>query len=443
MHIVLLQPPFEDFYATPIRFYPLGLAYVAAVLRRQGHTVTLLDALTPLRKRTLALPHAFLYLKDHLQNTPHFFRHYCRYGREEDALLQEIAALRADVVGITAQFTAYYKNVHELATRIKTELGVAVMVGGNHATAFPEEIRRRTPAIDAVVSGPAENGLASALARLNIPAPLPSVDWREMPPAHDLIPGDAYRIGVKNYASLIASRGCPVGCAFCSVQNMFGKRIQCRTVASVVAEMSYLYHERQVRIFNFEDDHLTANRAWFMAFLQAIEQDASLEEIELTAMNGLCYATLDGEVLASMWRAGFRRLNLSLVTQSAALRKIYQRPDRGVDIEPVVRTARRLGFQITVYLIMGLPEQTREEIKQTIDYLLSLNVLVGPSVFYLPAGSPLMHRLKVSADILADWNLYRSSAFAVATDHVSREELIALFVYARAENLSRLDVDRD
>ena len=90
---------------------------------------------------------------------------------------------------------------------------------------------------------------------------------------------------------------------------------------------------------------------------------------------------------------------------------------------------------MTVYVIIGLPEQTYAEIKGSIDYLLGLEVLVGPSVFYLPPGSALYDRIEVPGDVLDNWNLYRSSAFAVETPHLNRGALIELFSYVRKRNL--------
>ena len=100
-----------------------------------------------------------------------------------------------------------------------------------------------------------------------------------------------------------------------------------------------------------------------------------------------------------------------------------------------MRTARRLGLFVTIYIIIGLPDQSYHEIRQSIDYLLSLGVLVGPSVFYLPPGSPLFKTLSVPEAVRNNWNLYRSSAFAVETAHLTRSDLIELFAYTRRRNL--------
>jgi len=437
MRILLLQPPLEDFYTTPIRLYPLGLLYVAAVLRRAGHEVTLVDALSPLKKRTLALPTNLGHLRPFIDSAPHFFRNYYRFGREDESLLEEMAAWRPEAVGIASQFTAYYKNIHELAPRIKQRLGCAVFIGGHHATAFAAECLERTPALDGVCIGPAETGLGHLVPGQMAALVGEQIDWRTLTPAHDLADPALYRIGRTPYASLQCSRGCPQGCDFCGVANMFGRAMTWRPVENVLEEMRGLYR-RGVRLFNFEDDNLTVRRTWFQDLLQGIRADSRLAGIELTAMNGLAYPTLDGEILTLMKQAGFRRINLSFVTRDVALRQDYHRPHQGEALETVVRKAQQLGLMVTVYLIIGLPGQSFAEIRASVDHLLDLGVLVGPSIFYIPPASPLYERLELPPATRADWDLYRSTAFAVESAELPRARLVELFSYIRAENLRRL-----
>ncbi len=437
MRILLLQPAIEDFYTTPIRFYPLGLLYTAAAMREAGHEVRLVDALTPLHKRTLALPRALAHLRPYLGRSPHFFNRFYRFGREDESLLQEVRNWQPDAVGLSSQFTAYYKNVHEIAGRIKAERDLLLFIGGHHATVFGAECRRRTPAIDAVCTGPAETGLQEIHDRAGAPLVKGAVDWRSLRPAHDLLPADLYRIGRSRYASLLCSRGCPNGCDFCSVDRMFGRSLSYRPVEEVMSEMRFLHERRGVRIFNFEDDNLTGRMAWFREFLQGVTREPLFADIELTAMNGICYPGLDEETLGLMRRAGFKRLNLSLVTQDPGLRRRYHRPHGEGELEEVIARAQRLGLFVTIYLIIGLPGQSYAEIRGTIDHLLDLGVLVGPSIFYLPPASPLYDRLELPAQLLAEWELYRSSAFAVESAELPRAALIELFSYVRAENLRR------
>jgi len=437
MRVLLIQPPLEDFYTTAIRLYPLGLVYAAAVLRRLGVAVGILDCLNPLKKHPLPLPPDFHYLEPFLERDPLLFKRYYRFGISDAAVIRTIEQFSPDMIGISSQFTAYFSSVKKLAGLIKSHTNATVFIGGNHASVFADQIRQRAPRIDAVLAGPAESCLPAFInsrisGRAADPAPL---DWKALRPAHDLLPAGAYRMGRKNYVSLTAGRGCPYGCDFCSVRAMFGRGIEYRPVDAVVREMEWNYLNRGVRIFNFEDDNLSFDRKWFRQLLDAVIDHPVLKEIELTAMNGICFPTLDSSLLALMRRAGFRRLNLSFVTRDAGLQRRYHRPVPRDDFRSTIADARKLGFMVTVYVIIGLPGQSYAEIRESIDYLLELGVLVGPSPFYLPPGSALFDTLNVPDSIRLNWNLYRSTAFAVETDQLRRDQLIALFSYTRQKNL--------
>ncbi len=435
MRVLLIQPPLEDFYTTPIRLYPLGLLYAAGVFREAGWDVRILDCLSPLRKRRLSVPKELGYLEAYLQN-PYFFKGYYHFGISEPEVISRIRTFAPDLIGISSQFTAYYQSTEELVRLIKKHAEARVMIGGNHATVFAKEIRERTPEVDAVLIGPAEDCIPGYLASQRLSRDFDRLDWKTLRPAHDLVPSESYKIGRKNYVSLTASRGCPYECDFCGIHKMFGRKIEYRPIESVIEEMRWNYTHKCVRIFNFEDDNLSFDRRWFLDFLNALTQDSGLRGIELTAMNGICYPTLDEEILEAMRRAGFRQLNLSLVSRNEALRAGHVRPRDSGNFESLIRKARELGFFVTVYVIIGLPGQTYDEAKRTIDYLLSLGVLVGPSVFYLSPGSRLYDEIDVSPEIKNNWNLYRSSAFAVETKELSRAQLLDLFFYVRKRNLN-------
>jgi radical SAM superfamily enzyme YgiQ (UPF0313 family) len=436
MKVLLIQPPLEDFYTTPIRLYPLGLLYGARVFEDSGWEVDILDCLSPLKKRRMPIPKNFDYLIPFMEN-PYFFKNYYRFGISDEEIVSRIRASSPDLIGISSQFTAYYQSVEELARLIKKNFRLPVFIGGNHASAFLEETKLRTPEIDHVLAGPAEDCLPKFLRELGSNPSQEPLDWKRMMPCHRLLAGDVYRIGKKNCVSMIASRGCPYSCEFCSVHLMFGREINYRPLEQVIQEMRWNYAQKNTRIFNFEDDNLSFDRQWFSQFLKEVNRDSVLKDVELTAMNGICYPTLDDEILSEMRRAGFKQLNLSLVTQSQELKRKYHRPHPLCDFESLIQTAKKIGFFITVYVIIGLPGQPFEEIKTSVDYLLELGVLVGPSVFYLPPGSNLYERLELPPEIKNNWNLYRSSAFALETELLSRAQLIDLFTYARMKNLEK------
>jgi radical SAM superfamily enzyme YgiQ (UPF0313 family) len=437
MRVLLIQPPIEDFYTTPIRFYPLGLLYVAAILQGRGHEVAVLDCLTPFRKRQVPVPADFRDLVPLFQDRPLLFKHYYHFGMQDEQVLAFARDWQPDLLGWSSLFTAYFDQVESLARLLHDKLAIPQFMGGHHASAFADQIRERLPFLDAVLTGPAESSVPRFMAGRDRGSEQP-IQWRSLMPVHGLLSGADYRIGKYNYVSMTASRGCPFRCDFCSIHALFGNRIEYRSVQAVLQELRWNYQYKDTRIFNFEDDNLAWKREWFLSFLQAVQADPTLQNIELTAMNGLCHATLDQEVLEQMRCAGFKSLNLSFVSSDEEIRRQYHRPARH-EFAEIVRHAQQAGMFVTAYVIIGLPEQTYDEIKAGIDYLLDLGVLVGPSVFYIPPASPLYERLSVQDTLRQNWRMYRSSAFAVETPHLTREQLLDLFQYAREKNMQARD----
>jgi len=449
--VLLIQPPLEDFYTTSIRLYPLGLLYTAEVFRRLGLTVRVFDALSPLKKKAIPLPEKFSYLSGYL-GQPYFFKKYQRFGVSFLRILEEIKNYKPDLIGLSSSFAAYFSTLEALIKEIKKQFRVPVVIGGNQATAAASEIKSRVPEIDEVVAGQAEISLPRLIREHPLFKELiknpyaegkEELDWRTLTPAHDLLAAPDYQIGRKNYVSLQASRGCPHHCSFCNVHLVFGRRPEYRTVESVLEEMRWNYLHRQVRLFNFEDDNLAFNREWFTEFLLAVSRVPEFQDIEITFMNGLSYENLDESLLKLMKRAGVRKLDLSWVSGDPVLRQRYQRPG-GTEEEKffdLLKLARTLGFFVTVYLIIGLPGQTREEVVETTEKLLRVGALVGPSVFYLTPGSELEKNLILPPPVKNDWDFYRSTAFAVETDFLRRKDLVDLFLYIRQRNLEKRNKD--
>jgi hypothetical protein len=100
-----------------------------------------------------------------------------------------------------------------------------------------------------------------------------------------------------------------------------GTRYRMRSVENVLAEMTEKI-EQGFRSFDFEDDHLGGDRKWFLALLKGINIRFAGLDLSLQAMNGITAANLDSEILSAMWTAGFRSLNLALVTRLNPGRKI-------------------------------------------------------------------------------------------------------------------------
>ena len=463
MKIVLVQPPIEDFYTTAIRTYPLGLAYLAAALEQAGHGCVILDALDPGQRTRLPLPEQLSHLAEYyppLNRSPFkLFHQYFRFGLSADEIRAVIQRLRPDVVGISAMFTPYLGQALECARLAKEAVpGVPVIIGGAHVTAAPESVLR-DPGVDWIIRGEGEQSLPALLTHLATGEPKPDqiqgVGYKNgnslvihpepaivhsgdqfPPPARHLLDPARYSIGGKPYTMLQTSRGCPHRCGFCATGLQAGGRVRQRPPSSVIDEMLACRRKWGIDIFDIEDDHFPLNRKSAMAFLTAVTREPGLRDIELTAMNGMPTRHLDDDVLRLMWRAGFRHIDLSMVSLNQDQLDRLERPDSAAHFLDVASRAADHGFATTAYIIIGLPEETPRQTLETISALLAVPVLIGPSVLYHSPATRLYPVLEDGQDPV----LLRSTAASIGRPHYTTRQQLTLLAVVRFANYLKAQV---
>lgn len=464
MKIYLIQPPIEDFYATPIRNIPHGLLSLAATLKE--HEVHLLDmrfgkqmTITPPRK---LLPVGKFFRPEDASPFG-LYKGYYRFGLSISAMRQIIPA-DGDAYLISSMFTTYAATVYELIRLTREIAPVAkVIVGGAHATIQPEEVLNN--GADFVIRGEGEIALPRLLAELEKDRPdlkeIPNLSWKSqegatihnpvhfienldaLPFADYMPPGTpVYHFHKKRHAMLVASRGCPHRCEFCCIHQTMGNRYRVRSVENVLEEMTAKVAQG-FRSFDFEDDHLGGDRLWFLALLNGIQARFAGLDLSLHAMNGITAANLDNEILIAMWQAGFRSLNLALVTPSGVRQKHIRRPFGTAKYLEVVANAQRLGFFITTYLIIGLPGDRAEDLLESILFLAPLPTLIGPALFYLVPGTAVFRHYADRQQVPDSPLCYRSSFYPVDGDECNRLAAMTLFRICRILNFMRAVIDAD
>ena len=169
MKTLLVQPPIQDFYYTPIRTQPIGLAYLASSLQSEGHTVEILDCRAR-GKWELPVPPEFSYLTEFYpfnDRSPFaLYSGYYHFGMSWEQIRQEIVRADADVYGISSGFTPYHGEALTIARIIKEwDARKIVVMGGAHVNADPEGVLK-SPLVDYVVLGEGERRLSLLLREL-------------------------------------------------------------------------------------------------------------------------------------------------------------------------------------------------------------------------------------------------------------------------------------
>lgn len=360
---------------------PLGLAYVAAALRRAGIPVQVVDAAgeAPQRRRTVETAVGPL----------------LRTGLD----LREVACRLAPevrVVGITHLFLHEWPMVRDLVREIKVlRPDVRVVLGGENATSFWPWIFRQSRDVDYCVLGEGERtavalvreilsgrdpqGLDGVVSPGSSTARVPSPRTKEpdaLPwPAWDLFPMEGYLAAPDGFGvnrgramPLLATRGCPFQCTFCSSEAMWTTLYRTRDPREVVAEMKHYVERYRVRNFNFCDLTAVIRRDWILEFCRRLQ--AERLEVTWQLPSGTRSEALDEEVLAALHRAGCR--NLTYAPESGSermLRRLKKRVrlDRMLDS---LRAARRVGIVSRVNVIVGHPDEEPTDLWESCKLLL-------------------------------------------------------------------------
>ena len=460
--ILLIQPPIRDFYLTAKRTIPYGLACIAAALIQSGFSVKILDALATSKSRICDLPREMDYLSDYYGRPDRsafaLFHQYRHFGYSFEYIGKMAKESGAFLIGISSLFTPYMRQAIQTAETVKAcHPDCKIVLGGHHPSAMPQSVME-SAAVDFVIRGEGEVSLhllAEAVSKgtaynsipglvfrrkngaihINPPARMKHPDDYPLPAA-DLINHRFYRRKKRTAMVIVAGRGCPMKCSYCSVGAPSYLNYRKRSVDSVMGEIQRGVNEYDVGFVDFEDENLSLDRRWFLKLLAEIKRRFEGRGLELRAMNGLYPPSLDEEVIRTMQAAGFRTLNLSLGSASAEQLKRFNRSDVRSAFDRALKLAEDYGLNAVGYVICAAPFQSAEDSISDLLYLAQRRVLAGVSIFYPAPGSKDFDLCK-NIGILPDhFSCMRSSALPIAHT-TGRKEAVTVLRLARILNFMK------
>ncbi len=349
MKILLIQPPPRELVSEDIVVPPLGIAYLAAVLERKGHTVGIIDG----------------------------------FAEQLDAagLEERIKAFGPDLAGITGM-TPVIDNAFRTA-KIARRYAGTIVLGGPHVSVFGRKIFEQAPEIDLAIQGEGEVSislLADALQAGRDPSSVPGLVTRDIQnapaayiedldtlplPARHLLPNDRYRyiLAKGRVTTIFSSRGCPYQCIFCD-KAVFGSRWRARSAENVLAEIEHVVREFGVRSIVFYDDLFTVKKDRVIEICRGI-LDRGLD-IEWKC-EGRVNIT-DEESLTWMKRAGCSMIAFGVESGN---QKGLDYLNKGTTVEQIRRAfalTRKAGIKPMGYFVLGIPVETFEEEIGTIEF---------------------------------------------------------------------------
>jgi anaerobic magnesium-protoporphyrin IX monomethyl ester cyclase len=366
LNILLFEAPYDygrlETMTKP--HFPLGLGYIAAYLRQQGHAVRMVLSLTP------------------------------------EVLLDQLQTFKPELVGVSCM-TPTFPQAVAICRLVKKHSNAATVLGGPHVTALKEEILQEQ-SVDYVVYGEGEltiTELCQALeqsdrqvshiqglvyrapdgtVKTNPPrALIKEVDSLPFP-ARDLV--DMTRLGTHKYidvgrvsATMISSRGCPFKCAFCSSHITMGKIYRFRSAENVLAEIDELVDRYRVNHIAFEDDTFTLNRDRVETICRGLIQ----RNYDLTWYCLSRVESMDPELARLMRQAGCRLVSFGIESGNPEiLEKIHKKISLPA-ARQAIEACYQAGLRTQCTFILGFPFDTQQTMADTLHFAQELSPTIA------------------------------------------------------------------
>ncbi|MDM7993360.1 MAG: radical SAM protein [Candidatus Fermentibacter sp.] len=371
MKICLVYPPYGS--GRRSKYFPFGLAYVAASLRNAGHDVTVVD----MEGSDLSV----------------------------DAAVAQVTAVKPGMIGIGGMVTRF-RYARELGRRLREALPDAFLIAGNSGATTLPGIYLESCRLDAAVRGEGET-TAVELAR----AVESGGEWREIPglaflspegktvlsperehagdldalpwPAWELFPIESYihsldhRGKPTRHMEVVASRGCPFECVYC--YRIYGRRVRRRSPESIVAEIEELVRRYRIRYTGFPDDLFTSDRSFVLEVCRLMRE-------RLPGLRWSCLGrvnTVDEDLLSEMKRSGCYWISYGIESGSAGMLETMNRRVTPEQCLKALRLTRKAGMHAEGSFMIGMYGETRETVEETVEFCRKADI-TAPMLFVTP-----------------------------------------------------------
>lgn len=357
---------------------PLGVLYLGAVLKKEGYEVEVYDTTCQ----------GYDNIKEK--------GGYLTYGSSEEDIKEKVKDAKADLVAVSCMFSARQEDALRVCRYIKEiDKSLPVVIGGLHPSLFPKDMLK-SGLIDFVIMGEGEFRLLELVREINrgqsrfnfdgvaykdkneaiVNPPAGSIsDLNSIPyPDRSLINMEKYiEIGVpyapysisKRVSQILATRGCPNRCNFCSTVNFWGRKVRTRSVDNIIGEMKLLKEKYNIEEVQFVDDNLTADKSLAKELFFRMKGLG----LKWCTPHGLMFNTIDKEMVRLMAESGAYQLTFAIESASQrVLKEIIHKNVRLDTVKEIVDEAHKYDIGIHGMFLVGFPGETKEEILSTLDF---------------------------------------------------------------------------
>jgi len=346
-----------------LKYPPMGIAFISAVVREQGHSVRIFDG--------------------NVEKYPF------------EKLRQILAEFRPDVVGIG--FTSLLAHsAYNTAEFVKKNVSqpVTVLAGGYHPTVMCDEVIKDKN-FDYVFVGEAEQTILEWLQMFEAGKDefkkikglvfrkgneIIHTERRELIadldnltiPAYDLLLVNHYSSMIstrKPYVTFIRSRGCPFKCTFCGVQSMFGHKYRCQSPEKTVSEIDTLVNQFNVKEILFKDSEFLIDRKNVAEFCKLM----IAKKYDLIWSCNARVDMVDEEILTLMKKAGCKMVTYGVESGNQEILYRLKKNFKINKAREAIKMTKKVGMKCIANFMFGNPGETRTNVEETIKFMREVN----------------------------------------------------------------------
>lgn len=366
---------------------PVGLAYVAAAIKSAGHELTVIDAVGEGLDQIRRIWGTGMQV----------------YGISVPEILSRIPT-DVEMIGVSCMFSSEWFYHQYLIEEIRRAFPkVVIVVGGEHATAEWKNILRVCGAVDYCVLGEGESTIVELARTIQIgadPRLVPGVSGRHAgvptqgPPRQRSATLDALArpawddFPIQNYLRcgysvtstnrpaipVVATRGCPFRCSFCTAADMWGQEMSLRRPSDVVDEIEHYVDKYEIKHIELMDIAGFINKKWTKDFLrELIDRRLPISWLHTA---GTRSELLEEDVLRACKDSGVLKI---LYAPESGSKETLRRIQKRVDLSRLVasmKMANRVGISMRAPLLFGFPGQTMREAFENVFFAFKM-VLIG------------------------------------------------------------------
>ncbi len=354
----------------------IGLGIVATLLKKNNHSVELLD------------------------NT---------FGLSDEEIVEKVKRFDPELVAVTAASNDL-ERAKEICSLIKKQRDILVVCGGYHVTIAPEDILKEE-CFDVVAIGEAEYSLLKLVGSIengeidysienlwfkgherNIISEL-NEDLDELPFAdREIFDYQKYINANRGLATFMSSKGCPYLCSYCINKVLIekykgkGKFLRFRSVENVLNEIKEVLNKYKVKEIEFYDDTFTLDKKRLKEFCERYEKEIRLPFYVNARVNAV---TKEDFILLK--KAGCVRVSIGIESGDNVIRnEVLKRNQTDEQIIETFKNAKEVGLKTYAFNMIGIPQENYESILKTIELNRKIQPnYVGVSIFNAYKGTEL------------------------------------------------------